>query len=341
MEKGREIISTENLAIGYSKSHGNSMVMKEINVSAFRGELIALIGKNGSGKSTLLRTMTGMQQPLSGSVFMKRKKLNDISRTDLTKTISFTSTEPIDLHNIKVYEAVALGRFPYTNWLGTISHDDHIVIDESLNLTGLSHLADRKIDRLSDGERQRVLIARSLAQDTELLVMDEPTAFLDLPSRYSIVSLLRKLSREKKKCIIYSTHDLDTAINEADKLWLMKSGKISQGAPEDLVINRSLAEAFESPSLSFNISSGTFRLVRSPKGSVRLEGSGYLRRWTERALVRGDFRIETSAKYLIKTPDVADDTGWQIITPGGEIKHFTSIYDLINYLDEEPSVNLK
>jgi len=334
MQTRSEILSARDLSIGYSGQQGEAVVMNDICVTACRGELVALIGRNGSGKSTLLRSLVSLQPALSGTILLKGNQLSDVSRTELTRTISFTSTEPIDIHNIRVREAVALGRFPYTNWLGTLTDEDIEQIDESLKLTGLVQFADRKIDRLSDGERQRVLIARSLAQDTELLIMDEPTAFLDLPSRYSIVSLLRELSHEKNKCIVYSTHDLDTALNEADKLWLMKPGSICQGAPEDLVLNRSLSEAFESPSLSFNNSSGTFSIVRLPKGSVALEGSGHIKKWTERALLRSDFRIDSSALYHIKVIDSKDHPEWQVIHPDNTTVLFYALYDLINYLGE-------
>jgi len=334
MLPGKDILSAKDLKIGYPGQQGETVIMNNINVSARHGELVALIGRNGSGKSTLLRSLVAMQPSLSGTVILNGNPLQNISRTELTKTISFTSTEPIDIHNIRVREAVALGRFPYTNWLGTLSDEDKLQIEEALNITGLRQLADRKIDRLSDGERQRVLIARSLAQDTELLVMDEPTAFLDLPSRYSIVSLLRKLSRAKNKCIVYSTHDLDTALNEADKLWLMKPDGICQGAPEDLVLNRSLANAFENPLLSFNTSSGTFSIVRTPRGSVALEGSGQLKKWTEKALLRSDFKIDASAACHIKTIESNDHKEWHVILSDDRERVFYTLYDMVSYLGD-------
>jgi iron complex transport system ATP-binding protein len=327
-----EIVITRDLTIGYSDRQGSIKVMSDINVSACRGELVALIGRNGSGKSTLLRSIVSLQNPLSGEVYINNCPLFQIPKTELTKTISFTSTEPIDIHNIRVSEAVASGRYPYTNWLGTLSDEDRQKTEEALTLTGLIRLQNRKIYSLSDGERQRVLIARSLAQDTELLVMDEPTAYLDLPSRYSIVSLLRKLSHEKNKCIIFSTHDLDTALNEADKIWLMKSEKICQGAPEDLVINKSLSQAFEDPFLSFSTTTGTFSLKRNPVGTVSLEGTGQLRRWTERALNRIDFKIDPSSKIVVYTELSGENALWHVQINANEEKTFRTLYDLVNYL---------
>jgi len=327
-----ELVITRDLTIGYSDRQGGIKIMSDINVSACRGELVALIGRNGAGKSTLLRSIVSLQNTLKGEVIFNNKHLNEISKSELTRNVSFTSTEPIDIHNIRVSEAVALGRYPYTSWLGTFSDEDRQKTDEALELTGLTRLKERKIDSLSDGERQRVLIARSLAQDTDLLVMDEPTAFLDLPSRYGIVSLLRKLSHEKNKCIIFSTHDLDTALNEADKLWLMKAGNLCQGAPEDLVINRSLSQAFEDPFLSFSATTGTFSLKRNPVGTVSLDGTGQLRRWTERALLRIDFKIDASSKYNVHVEQSGDNTIWQVKKPDNEEMTFNTIYELVNYL---------
>ena len=332
MKQHEEIVLTKDLTIGYPDRHGMFKVMSGINVSAHQGEMVALIGRNGAGKSTLLRSLVALQKPVGGIICLGGRTLDQIPGGEMTRKVSFASTEPIDIHNIRVTEAVALGRYPYTNWLGALSEEDIIHTDEALELTGLTKLADRKIDSLSDGERQRVLIARSLAQDTEVLVMDEPTAFLDLPSRYSIVSLLRKLSHEKNKCIIFSTHDLDTALNEADKIWLMNRDTLCQGAPEDLVINRSLALAFEDPFISFSPGTGTFSLKRTPKGSVALEGSGQLKKWTEKALLRIDFKIDPSSEYVVHSGIDNEKPVWEIIIPGRENRTFYTLYDVVNYL---------
>lgn len=332
MKQHEEIVLTKDLTIGYPDRQGMIRVMSGINVSAHHGEMVALIGRNGAGKSTLLRTLVSLQKPVGGNIYLGGNTLDQIPGSEMTRKVSFASTEPIDIHNIRVREAVALGRYPYTNWLGSLSGEDIIRTEEALDLTGLAKLADRKIDSLSDGERQRVLIARSLAQDTELLVMDEPTAFLDLPSRYSIVSLLRKLSHEKNKCIIFSTHDLDTALNEADKIWLMDRDSLCQGAPEDLVINRSLARAFEDPFISFSTGTGTFSLKRTPVGSVALEGTGQLKRWTERALLRIDFKIDPSSECIVRSGINDEKPVWEIDSPERETIIFSTLYDVVNYL---------
>ena len=331
MVKGSIIAETIDLAIGYV-THGRSRtVMDHLSLAAHHGELVALIGRNGTGKSTLLRTMVALQPSLHGTVRLEGRDLNAAGRSDLPRIVSFTSTEPIPLRNIKVREVVALGRFPYTNWIGSLGADDERSVNEALEVTGILPLADRNIDSISDGERQRTLIARSLAQDTDLLVMDEPTAFLDLPARYSIVGLLRKLTREKGKCVIYSTHDLDTAINEADRLWLMTEAGVSQGAPEDLMISGVLAGAFESPLLSFSQTAGTFSFVRKRLSPISLDGTGVIRELTERALRRSGYAITPGADLKVVVNETANSTEWILIN-NLQREYYTSLYNLISHL---------
>jgi iron complex transport system ATP-binding protein len=278
--------------------------------------------------------MVALQPPLRGTVRLLGQEVNTLKSKGLPRIVSFTSTEPISLRNIKVREVVALGRFPYTNWIGSLTAADERSVSEALEVTGMLTLADRNIDNISDGERQRTLIARSLAQDTDLVVMDEPTAFLDLPSRYGIVGLLRKLTREKNKCVIYSTHDLDTAINEADRIWLMTETGIYEGAPEDLMLSGTLAKAFESPLLSFSQSGGTFSFVRAKLTPIALEGTGLVRKLTERALRRCGYRIDQEAALKVTVTENADGPVWLIIN-GLYKEYYTSLYNLISHLPGE------
>jgi iron complex transport system ATP-binding protein len=336
MSRGDIIVETSGLTIGYV-SHGRmSPVMKDIAVKAHHGELVALIGRNGSGKSTLLRTLVALQPRLEGTVRLRGTDLDSISSSERPRVVSFTSTEPVAARNFSVRELVALGRFPYTNWIGTLAGDDDRAIEEALEVTGLQYFAGRRIDSISDGERQRALIARSLAQDTGLLVMDEPTAFLDLPGRYNIVSLLRRLTREKGKCVIYSTHDLDTAINEADRIWLMTSDSIYEGAPEDLMLSKTLAKAFESPLLAFSQTTGTFSFIRQKQTGISVGGSGMARKLTERALHRSGFRTDHDAMLRVEITEGDKGTEWLLLN-GSSIERYSSLYELVNHLpDEDP-----
>ncbi|MDM8003795.1 MAG: ABC transporter ATP-binding protein [Bacteroidota bacterium] len=330
---GNIIAETKDLAVGYRNRKKTFTVMKGISLQARRGELVALIGRNGTGKSTLLRTLVGLQPPLGGEIMLDSRSLQDTGMSDLPRIVSFVSTEPVAVRNIRVRDVVALGRFPYTNWIGTRTAADNDAVTAALEATGMAWLAERSIDSISDGERQRTLIARSLAQDTGLLVMDEPTAFLDLPSRYGIVSLLRSLTREKGKCVIYSTHDLDTAINEADRIWLMTEEGVSNGAPEDLMLKGTLASAFESPLLSFSVNDGTFSFVRSRRSTVTLEGRGKAAKLTARALARCGYTTGPDAGLIIKVSEGSHGTGWTV-TAGGTEHSYSSLYDLVASLPE-------
>lgn len=329
------IAETADLAIGYLMRRKINIVMQNLSLQARKGELVALIGRNGTGKSTLLRTLVGLQPALGGKIKLQGKELNTVGSSLLPRIVSFTSTEPVAVHNIRVRDVIALGRFPFTNWIGTLTPEDEDAVSKAIEATGLIQLAGRSIDNISDGERQRTLIARSLAQDTGLLVMDEPTAFLDLPSRYSIVSLLRKLTRERDKCVIYSTHDLDTAINEADRIWLMTGEGIAEGAPEDLILNGAVAKAFESPMLSFSSSEGTFSFIRGRQTGVVLEGKGLAARLTEKALGRQGYRIDPEASLKVTVRVTAVGTEW-IVSDGLQVTHCFSLYDLLGHLPNEP-----
>ena len=333
MGTGDIIVQTRGLSIGYRSRNRISRVMNGLSLSAGRGELVALIGRNGTGKSTLLRTLVGLLPPLEGSVAVDGNTLGGIAHSKLPRLVSYVSTEPVAHHNIRVRDVVSLGRFPYTNWIGSLSEDDVEAVAEALDAAGLNALADRSIDSISDGERQRTLIARSLAQDTGLLVMDEPTAFLDLPSRYGIVSLLRRLTREKGKCVIYSTHDLDTAINEADRIWLMTGDGISEGAPEDLMLTGVLARAFESPMLSFSITDGSFSFVRGKQTGIAIEGRGKAAKLTARALARCGYATDPLARMTVRVAESSGKPEW-VVTDGSTEERYNSLYDLVTHLPQ-------
>jgi len=245
------IIETKDLEIGYRRAKVNFPLLPPINIGVRKGELTGLIGRNGAGKSTLLRTVAGLQSRLMGSILLLGHEINNYRISDLARVISFVSTENVRIQNLKVRELVALGRFPHTNWIGKLAKADMDIINEALELTGLANMRDRDIYNLSDGERQKAMIARALAQDTPLIILDEPTAFLDLPSRYEIVHLLRKLSTDNKRTIVFSTHDLQMAMNESDCLWIMTSEGIFQGAPEDLLFNKVFHKLFLNSCIKF------------------------------------------------------------------------------------------
>ena len=331
MAAGRVIAETRDLSIGYQNRRRVITVLDNLSLRAHRGELVALIGRNGTGKSTLLRTLVGLQPPLRGTIILDGRTLHETGSSEMPRLVSFASTEPMTVHNIRVRDVVSLGRFPHTNWIGTLTVADSRAVYSALEATGITALAERSIDSISDGERQRTLIARSLAQDTGLMVMDEPTAFLDLPARYATVSLLRRVTRESGKCVIYSTHDLDTAINEADRIWLMTEEGVSEGAPEDLMLTGRLARAFKSPLLSFSISDGTFSFIRTRHTGIALEGRGKAATLTARALARCGYNTDPHASLSVRITEDAGGTEW-IVSEGERKASFGSLYDLVTHL---------
>lgn len=321
-----------NLKIGYPNHRKQkTQIGPEINVDSSEGELIALIGPNGIGKSTLLRTITRLQPSMSGKILINGKQQTEIDRNEYSRLLSFVSTEPVRVQNFSVYQLIALGRFPYTNWLGNITYSDKEIIEESLKLVNLDIFKVKPVNELSDGERQRVMIARALAQDTPIIVLDEPTAYLDLINKHDIVHLLRKLALTKNKTIIFSTHDLNIALSEADKIWLMLPDEVKQGAPEDLILENSFSEIFGT-SLEFNWHSGTFSQIRSSAKTISLKGNpGIVYDLTSKALERIGFSKNENAEQSVEVKTGINENSF-IVKGFSEEKESKSIYELCRFL---------
>ena len=329
-----EILSLDALKIGYVSGKKENILLPPLYARAGRGELIAVIGRNGIGKSTLLRTLIGLQQPLGGEIYYNGKNIKDYSRIDLAQKAGYISTEIVRVSNMRVYDLVALGRFPHTNWIGKIEMKDHEVILDAIEKTSMGPFCRKYISELSDGERQKAMIARILAQDTDIMIMDEPTAFLDIAGKYEILHLMHMLSGKSGKTIIFSTHDLQMAINQSDKIWLILDKKLVEGAPEDLIIAGAFDHLFDTSSVRFNSEEGTFSFPTEEKGIMYVEGEGYKKHWTEKAINRAGFTIskEKTMPFII-TPSEAKNY-WQLTT-AGTVLEFGSVYELITYLNRE------
>jgi iron complex transport system ATP-binding protein len=330
----KQVLSLNSLKIGYVSGRHKNVLLPPLDANANKGELIAVLGRNGIGKSTLLRTLTGLQPPLGGEICLAGKNLRDFSRIDLAQKVGYISTEIVKVQNMRVYDLVALGRFPHTNWIGKIAPDDNAIIMDAIKKTSLGLLCSKFLSELSDGERQKAMIARLLAQDTDIMVMDEPTAFLDIGSKYEILQLLHLLTKKNEKTIIYSTHDLHMAISQSDKIWLILDNKLKEGAPEDLMIEGAFDHLFDSSSVIFNSENGTFSFRGEERGSFYIEGSGTIRHWTEEAVNRAGFSVslEMTTPY-IRVPSI-NKKCWQLISPGSKIE-FYSIYEMICFLGKE------
>ena len=223
-----------------------------------RGEMVCMIGPNGCGKSTLLRTIAGLQKPLQGSVSIDGKDMTQLTVHEKSTLIALTLTEQIEVERMTVSEMTAMGRYPYTNRFGRLTEEDCLKVEQSIEQVQLTNKSNCFLRELSDGERQRAMIAKVLAQDTPLLLFDEPTAHLDLPNRVSILLLLKKLAKDTGKSIVLSTHELELAMQIADRLWLMSDNGMECGAPADLIERGNFQSVFQSDLFSFNVGTGTF-----------------------------------------------------------------------------------
>ena len=246
------VLNTEDLAIGYQQKKEHKTVADNINLSIQKGKFIALLGKNGIGKSTLIRTISKVQNPLKGTIFLNKKDLSNYTNKELATKLSLVLTERLPESQLTVFELVALGRQPYTNWVDKISKKDQEKIDWAIQLTEIEHLKNNRFYELSDGQLQRVLIARALAQDTEIIILDEPTAHLDMHHTYKIFNLLKRLVVNTKKTIIISTHQINLALEIVDELIVMNSDLIVSGETQKIIDSDALSTLFPKEILNFN-----------------------------------------------------------------------------------------
>lgn len=284
-----DTVTLSHLAIGYSGKHGNSkVVLSDICASIRSGELTCLIGANGVGKSTLLRTLATFQPKLSGDIYIKGREIGAYTAKELARVIGVVLTEKPDVANMTATDMVLMGRSPYTGFWGGYSTDDRTIADKAISMVGIGGLANRPVSTLSDGERQKVMIAKALAQETPIIYLDEPTAFLDYPSKVEIMRLLHHISKETEKTVFLSTHDLELALQLADTVWLMDTTKgIHTGTPEDLALDGSLSAFFDHRGVAFNPATGLFNVETDIVGSVKVTGnSGFRRAMLEKALLR-------------------------------------------------------
>ncbi|HET8753312.1 MAG TPA: ABC transporter ATP-binding protein [Salinimicrobium sp.] len=260
IEKQNINIETRNLKIGYQSKKGKSDVASGINIEIFEAELVAVIGVNGIGKSTLLRTLSGVQTALDGEIFIQKEDRKDISEAKLSTLISLVLTEQPISKNLSVEELVALGRQPYTNWIGSLSKNDKIEIKNAIELVGIEEIRTKKCHELSDGQMQKALIARALAQNTPIMILDEPTSHLDLYHKAQVLKLLKNLSQKTKKSILFATHEINLALQLCDKIILMKNNGIQSGNPQKLIQKGAFQELFPSDLIVFDEMTNSFKI---------------------------------------------------------------------------------
>lgn len=256
------VLKTEQLSIGYKTKKTITVVAENINIELQKGELVGLVGANGIGKSTLLRTLTGVQNPLCGEVFINTKNITTFQPEELAKSLSLVLTEQVASKNLSVFELVALGRQPYTNWVGNLSDNDISIVNTALEQANISGLKHKKCFELSDGQLQKVMIARALAQDTDLIILDEPTTHLDMYHKAYILKLLQKLAKETNKTILFSSHEIDLAIQLCDKMIVMTKDNVVSDSPCNLISKGVFQSLFPKDLIDFDDNTGSFRVKK-------------------------------------------------------------------------------
>ncbi|WP_046777753.1 ABC transporter ATP-binding protein [Streptomyces yangpuensis] len=328
-------LATQGLAVGYRtrsprRRGAGRAVLSGLGLEARAGELTVLLGPNGAGKSTLLRTLCGLLPPLDGRIRIGGADLADQPPAALARRLAVVLTDRVDPGLLSVRELAGLGRHPHTGFTGRLTAADHAAVEWSLKAVGAEHLADRPAAELSDGERQRVLTARALAQEPEVVLLDEPTAFLDVPSRVALTVLLRDLARDKGLTVVVSTHDLELALRVADAVWLVDRGsRVHAGAPEDLIRSGAVAAAFDADHLAFDPVSGSFGLRRTARASVAVDAAPDVLPLLERALAREGLAVTDPGAQDVPTRVTCDENDCLTLTgPDGQVVHTRSFHEL-------------
>lgn len=312
------VLHTSGLVVGYPKNHADTTLFEPLSLNLFAGELVCFMGSNGIGKTTLIKTLAGILRPLQGTVVQH-------------KPTAVVLTDRINTALMTVRDLVTYGRYPYLNWSVSLTDADQELINSAITQVHLEQLADKRLDQLSDGQLQMAMIGMALAQDTDVLLLDEPTAHLDLNNRVEIMNLLRHLTRVSGKTILIATHELDLALQTADKIWLATpASKIVEGTPEDLVLNGTFDEVFNLK--GFDLKTG--KVIHTPyrNTSLQLEGTGYEYLWTKNALERNGYTIANSASAVVQISTVDTTTTW-LLQRNNTNTRYHSLQDLIAELN--------
>ena len=292
MEEKAIHIAIDNLTIGYKNP-----IVRHISAKIEAGSLIGLIGENGAGKSTLLKTLARFISPLQGEIAINNKRLENFSLEELSKILSIVTTQRVSISHYKVEDVVAFGRYPYGKWTRNLTGQDKEIVFNAIDDVQGKHLTGKYINELSDGEYQRIMIARCLAQNTPVILLDEPTAFLDLNGKYEIINLLQTLANQRNKIIIFSSHDLSLAIKYVSKLWFIQHNELLEDTPEDLILSGNMERIIHSSLISFNAISGDFECAYQYHSKLNLSGSDLAVKWTKNALNKLGWTVTNQIAY--------------------------------------------
>ena len=331
-------IRLRDLSIGYPDKHNTKRVAEHLNASIHSGELTCLLGTNGVGKSTLLRTLSAFQPPLGGTIDLLDRPLSTYDDRQLATVIGVVLTEKSDIRNMTVEELVGLGRSPYTGFWGTLKESDRRIVHEAIARVRIEPLTQRMVHTLSDGERQKVMIAKALAQETPIIFLDEPTAFLDFPSKVDVMQLLHNLTHTLQKTVFMSTHDLELALQIADKIWLMdRTNGIAIGTPEDLSLEGKLSSFFSRKGITYDTETGFFRIDTDYRREIHLQGHGsryaMVRKALQRNGIRADRHVADDSLHIDTTGSAGDP--FVIHRADGSTQSATNIEALLSLIADQ------
>ena len=333
MMSSQVYLQTNNVTIGYGKQPKAVEVLSGIDLQLEVGGMVALIGANGAGKSTLIRSLAGLQPVLAGDILLDNTNIKSLSPNETATRISVVLTDRAQIGYMTVGDLVALGRHPYTDWQGRLRETDRTATKNAMSYTGIEDLTHAPLYTLSDGQMQKAMIARALAQDTGLILLDEPLIHLDLPSKWEILTLLRRLAKDRGTAVVMATHELELSLQVADQLWLIdRDQQIICGAPEDLVLNGAIERVFNTDNYKFG---EDLELTGTKDGfkDIELEGNGRILEWTAKALKRvGLNRVDHDAEIKVTCLSEDEANEW-LLTRGNHIQSVNTIEELIRKIE--------
>jgi iron complex transport system ATP-binding protein len=328
MASNQIILTATNLNLGYRKGKDVNTIAENLDFELEKGKLTCLLGPNGVGKSTLIKTILGQLPPLHGQINLDGKPIREYHQREISKKIAVVLTDKIRMGTISVRQLVELGRIPHTGWLGNLAPQDQIKVDNAIQSTNIQYLADRPLTELSDGQLQKVMIARALAQDGELLILDEPTAHLDLVNRIEIMQLLHNVAKSENKAVLVTTHDLEIAIETSDIFWLMQCNMpLIAGLPEDLIIQGALEVLLPEQNMTFDASSGKVKLIKEAT-TFPIEGPPTEKKWVQSALIKNGLENNQEELRIF----INDSPFLITLNKNQEQKDFRDINSLLEYL---------